>query len=467
MKKLIVTLAAVAAAGLPVSAAAQGRLSHEQLLERIEQLEAQNAELKELVMENIEKTDEIAQTRPVITGSNGFGLETPDGRFSVNLRGRVQADLGYIDDDDDFFDGQGAEFRRARLGIEGKAGSSNVRYRFETNFGEDGAEIEDAWIQLRGEVIGKDRVTFGQFKTPNSLTEQTSSRFVGFMERPAFTDAFGFDRQIGIGGRTQIGDVRAEAGVFFGGFDLDLDDGAGVSTDPTTLAGRLIYTPRSVFSEGDKLHLGASARARFAGDNDDDSSNDGFEYDADLPIQLGKSDYVQVDDFAERDVFVGGEFAYGFGSAHFGIDGGVLFAEGDSIDGDTPLADGDAFFWGLAGEAGFWLTGEENTVGGGAIGGRPRVKASIFDGGFGAFQIVGRVDYIDLTDEDADPVLAGGEALQLTAGLNWWLTPHVLIQPNFFYATLEDAEGGGDTGEFGADGENDAYGVGVRAQVDW
>jgi phosphate-selective porin OprO/OprP len=55
-------------------------------------------------------------------------------------------------------------------------------------------DITDAYIEYDGPVIEPGFVRIGQFKTPNSLEEQTSARFITFMERAAFTDAFDFDR---------------------------------------------------------------------------------------------------------------------------------------------------------------------------------------------------------------------------------------------------------------------------------
>ena len=39
----------------------------------------------------------------------------------------------------------------------------------------------------------------GNFKTPNSLDEMTSSRFLTFLERAAFVETLDLDRQIGAG----------------------------------------------------------------------------------------------------------------------------------------------------------------------------------------------------------------------------------------------------------------------------
>src|SRR3546814_18986825 len=47
-----------------------------------------------------------------------------------------------------------------------------------------------------------------------SLEERTSSRFISCMERAAFTDAFAFERRIGVSATLTQGDFKLDAGVF-------------------------------------------------------------------------------------------------------------------------------------------------------------------------------------------------------------------------------------------------------------
>jgi phosphate-selective porin OprO and OprP len=77
--------------------------------------------------------------------------------------------------------------RAARLGIEGTVWK-DFGYRFEVDFADDGVEIKDAYIQYDGGGVEPARyIRVGQYKTPNSLEELTSSRFITFMERAAIT----------------------------------------------------------------------------------------------------------------------------------------------------------------------------------------------------------------------------------------------------------------------------------------
>ena len=141
-------------------------------------------------------------------------IRSKDGNFEVHARGRLFVDGGYLDDDDGFFSGDNAtEVRAARLGIEGTAWK-DFGYRLEADFADNEVEITDAYIEYDGALVDPAYLRVGQFKTPNSLEEQTSSRFITFMERAAFTDAFDFDRRIGLGSGVGGDNWAFNAGLF-------------------------------------------------------------------------------------------------------------------------------------------------------------------------------------------------------------------------------------------------------------
>ena len=105
-----------------------------------------------------------------------------------------------IDQDEDltgFPDVSAFELRRARLGVEGVV-FWNVAYKFEVDFANDVTAIKDAYVEYNGLADGLS-LRVGNFKTPNSLDEMTSSRFLTFLERAAFVETSDLDRQIRAG----------------------------------------------------------------------------------------------------------------------------------------------------------------------------------------------------------------------------------------------------------------------------
>jgi phosphate-selective porin OprO and OprP len=100
-------------------------------------------------------------------------------------------------------------------------------------------------------------VRVGQFKTPNSLEQMTSRRFLPLMERPAIVDAFELDYQLGLGSGVSGDHWGVDAGLFGQNASAQEND------EGYALAARrhygFLYGPEG---SRDAVHLGASARYR-------------------------------------------------------------------------------------------------------------------------------------------------------------------------------------------------------------
>ena len=142
----------------------------------------------------------------------GPKVEFMEGKYTIQLRGLIQADYAYITGGDGAVDASGVDLRRARLGLEGEAWR-RVEYEVEADFADNGVVVTDAFIMF--DVIEMLSIRIGQFETPNSLSERSPSEFITFMERPQFTEAFNFDRRLGVGARLHGDSWLGEFGVFF------------------------------------------------------------------------------------------------------------------------------------------------------------------------------------------------------------------------------------------------------------
>ena len=86
--------------------------------------------------------------------------------------------------------------RRARLGAHGTV-FKDIDYIVDVDFANNNVSLSDAYLQYTGWPLG---IRIGHFKTFNSLEELTSSNYITFMERAAFTRAFGLGvRRVGVG----------------------------------------------------------------------------------------------------------------------------------------------------------------------------------------------------------------------------------------------------------------------------
>lgn len=373
-------------------------------------------------------------------GAPRFG--SSDG-WSIKPRGRVQYDIGNVERPDgvglaDL--GHVDEIRRARLGIEGTA-PHGISYVFEMEFGEEVDEIVDATIGYR--ASRELSLTVGQHNNFQSLEELTSSRFSSFLERAAFTDAFNFERRLGLSALYTRGPVTAQAGVFIDNL-LDIDEGDGT----WSLDGRLVYAPRVGETQ---LHFGASAHARDNGDLVDRGTT----------TRYRQRPFIHATDvrfIATPALPVDGETSFGFEAAmirgpwHAAAE--VHWLAADRIAGEDPT-----FFGGYA-EIGWFLTGESRGYRGGRFD-RTRVRRgqAVEEGGFGAVQLNLRYDHLDLNSGG----IIGGSQDGFQVGLTWIPTDHVRFLFNYARLLYDNAA-------VPAAGGDRSYGidvVGARAQIDF
>jgi phosphate-selective porin OprO/OprP len=138
-------------------------------------------------------------------------------------------------------------------------------------------------------------------------------------------------------------------------------------------------------------------------------------------------------------------------------------------------------------DASWYLTGETRTYEAATgVFGRPKVKNPVLwgngKGGWGAWQIAGRYDVLNLSDANGALVGFGSNTASATVactlcgnqetwlfGINWWLNDYTRLALN---VTQSKIEGSNPVNAFGTAGANqnkgaEITGVGLRAQVDW
>ncbi len=441
-------------------------------------------------------------------------LSSADGKFSFKVRGRLQTDYNAIDQDFNITgrpDVSAAEIRRARLGVEGVV-FYNVAYKFEVDFANDATAIKDAYVEYNGLADGLS-LRAGNFKTPNSLDEMTSSRFLTFLERAAFVEAFGLDRQIGGGVIYAKDHFTLSAGIFG---PEPFDDEIWLD-DVRTGAARVTVAPinREVNGVHQVLHLGASWRGRANAQDRRSASgaailnpfNDElFRYRA-RGADLHLADrFVSTPQIFDEDTFWGIEGAAIWGPVH--VVGEWTQLEGKIVqgrvagnpavippvptliccNGSEPTYDG----WYV--EAGVFLTGETRSYKEGEFG-RIKVKNPVIGGGkgggWGAWQIAGRYDVIDLTDKattiQGNP--SSGSSSQFPQSLsvnctlcgeqqtwevvvNWWLNDYTGLQ---FQYSQSEIDGGaqlfkmadGTVASANVNNKAKIEGFGTRLRFDW
>ncbi|MEO6582515.1 MAG: porin [Sphingomicrobium sp.] len=388
---------------------------------RIELLQAQVEALQE-ALEGV-KT-QMAKTTPTWKGAPLY--EDKDEGWSFKPRGRIQYDAGYVSNPDDQPNGGlltrnlgfNTRVRRIRLGAEGTI-PGGFGYKFEMDYANSIVGFGDAIITYapKGKIWSW---AIGNQETNNSLEQITSSRFVSFMERSAFNDAFINTRRIGVnfGLVNKAGDMRFNAGLFAGhSIDSSFDNEGWIA------AARAVYAP---ILGGNQMHFGANFQHRnFQANNGSTvsgainapSTNRFARYRARPFTQTTDVRFVDTGSFAAKsdDIF-GLEFIGIFKSLHVTAEGQYLksnaYGSGDTFNvadtrnlfagstaGTTTVSalvpSGNPHFWGAYAEAGYFITGETRGYKNGTWD-RTKVLKPFSKGGWGAFQVNGRVDYLNL-----------------------------------------------------------------------
>ena len=117
--------------------------------------QAQDQELAELKAQLLALTKKVealekkaAQAAVIKKAEPAPVISTSDGKYEMNIRGRIYTDVARVSDSDNTMDIKATEFRAARIGVEGKV-SSNIKYRIEADFVGNDVSISDAFVYSR------------------------------------------------------------------------------------------------------------------------------------------------------------------------------------------------------------------------------------------------------------------------------------------------------------------------------
>lgn len=330
------------------------------------------------------------------------------GDMSFQPFGRVHLDYAVFDDDAADHP-NGAEFRRARLGMKGKV-AKDLGYKVEVDFANDDVALKDVYMNYTG--IEDTDIVLGHHKPAFGLEEMTSSNYITFVERSAPTAAFVTGHQLGISASHDGGNWSLTGGAF--------NDGAGRSSsddEAWALAARGTFAP--VADDDRTIHLGAAVMHRRP-----DQANDSFDFDSRAENAVQSSDSVSAN-------FGNAESAniYGLETA---VVYGALSAQGEYImaDVDRSSTNSDLDFGGGYAQLAWTVTGERRPydAGSGTFGRiAPDNPFDPANGQWGALELAARYSTIDVTDGN----VLGGEMDNYTLGANWYLHKHVRLMANY------------------------------------
>ena len=342
--------------------------------------------------------------------------------------------------------------RRLTIGADGTI-PGGFRYSAEFNLAQGAVDYEDIFLayDFKNSPL---TLQIGHIYPFSSLETMTSSKYTSFMERAGITDAFNYNRRLGVA--FVANDKQADSWTFQGGiFNEPINDGAFTHTGWQASL-RAVYSP----TLGDtRLHIGANFQHR-----ENRKESEGTTYQARPYTQITDQRFISTGAIASKgDDVAGVELAVIHHSLHFAGEAQKVWVRGtfnaaDFTHENTQLDSNDTAvgsvyndnpsFWGAYGEVGYFFTGETRNYKGGAFQ-RVKVLHPFSDGGWGAIQLNGRVDYLNLKDDVGGLVVAppagaagyglgsnstfvnGGRQLGILASLIWNPTDYVRFMAQY------------------------------------
>lgn len=382
--------------------------------------------------------DKSAKPAPQITFDGAPKIATEDG-WSFKPRGRVQVDVAGVDAPSGIAAGDslgyGVEFRRAYIGFDGTM-PGGFGYRVEADLANSSVDLTDVYLSYKASK--ELSFTVGQHKPFWGLEEMTSDLFTTFMERAAFSGAFGFERRVGASATYVDKNVLVQGGVFAdNAADLNSDKNNSYSFDA-----RAVFMP--AIGAG-QLHFGGSMHFR---DFNDQSATTRYRA---RPF-VHTTDVRLVD---TGNINATGENSYGMELAY--VQGRVhAAAESYWMTALRPGFKNPTFNGGYA-ELGYLLTDDSNVYKGGAFD-RIRPKNPVSDGGIGAIQLNVRYDWLDLNDAG----VIGGRQQIGGVSVQWIPIDYVRFILNYGHLWIKDSP-------LPANGDPNyqADSLGLRAQIDF
>ncbi|WP_066556925.1 OprO/OprP family phosphate-selective porin [Croceicoccus bisphenolivorans] len=381
-------------------------------------------------------TAEAAKSETKISWKGAPEIETKSG-WSFKPRGRLQYDAGVIsapDMEKDIDDGFGNEARRVRLGVQGDM-PGGFSYKFEADFAKSEIEIADAFI---GYEDGGLKLAIGHQNNFQSLEELTSSLNISFMERAAFTDAFGFERRVGASAAYKAGDLLVQGGVFTANIH-ETGENKQWGAD-----GRVVFAPKTGNTQ---LHFGGSLHYT---DLDGDVSS--VSYSQRPFVHFTSTKFIKAS-------VAGASEETGYGLEAAAIRGPLHFSGEAHWQSVSRPGLADPTFFGASAEVGYFLTRGDTRGYKNGIFDRVKPANPVDKGGMGALQVNLRYDRLDLNDAG----IVGGTQDGYALSLIWMPTNYTRFMVNYGRMEYSDAviATAGDATSYGVDA------FGARAQIDF
>jgi len=436
---LVVILAGTQLALVPLSEA-QSETNNENDIQVLKR-QIQNLEQKVDNLEQQQQSQTIGRNGAVepaaslSVGSDGVTFRSPHTNFISSLHAWVQVDSRTFFQDEHSPGIDGFLLRRARLIYTGTL-FHDFDYNFTPEFAGSSPQILDAFINYhyRPEV----QVQFGKFKPPIGLEALQQDIYTFFNERSLATDLVPY-RDIGaqLHGDVFSGAFSYAAGVFNGMPDYNTTTINANYENDLAFAGRVFVSPFKETEIAPLRGLGVGVSGSYEYDHTNAAAaglTPGYTTD-------GQQKFFTYSGTAPDGIHwrVSPQGYYFWGPIGFMGEYVISDQRVESLAAPHPSADAHNYAWEVSG--GWVLTGENDSYNG-VI---PRHPFGIENGGWGAWQVVGRYAQLNV-DDNVFPTFATSAASASGAqawsvGLNWYLNANLRANLSYSQTTFNGVPG--------------------------
>ena len=369
----------------------------------------------------VEAAQKKAKSNPTMeVGKKGLVIKGADGDFSMKIGGRMHADYTTHGNEAGLAAAKqpinGSQIRRGRMALSGTV-YHDFDYMIEEDFANDAVATKDLFMVYHG-FNAPLELTVGHQKHAMSMEIQESSNDIMFTER-SFVSALTvpyFDRAIGLNLKGFGDNWNVQSGYYGDSMGTSATKATVQNNEGNGFGVRGTWAP--IMEKGKVLHVGLNYGYRNpseAGLSNGKESK--FSYKTTNMSELSVISLTAPSDLDNVKTGIA-ELSGMYGPLSFQSE----FAK--TKVSRTSNANADLTAW--YAQAGYTLTGESRTYKGSDGEFKrlvPKNNFSLSKGTWGAWEVAGRYDRIDLVDGGLD----GGKASRVTASLNWYLNEDVRV----------------------------------------
>ena len=419
---------------------------------------AQNADKKEAV----DQYGNTVNVKALETSSRDGILvfESKDKDYKFWFDSRVQVDFGAYflqKDQKDWADpiGNGASIRRARFAVKTQI-TKDWYGEVDMELANGSFELKDAVVRYNG--LKNWQFTVGSMKPDFTMSRNTSSRYLMFMERPMVINAFAPSRHLGVFGKYTNKYVFAGASILFqeiegqetrdyveaNNKDYGMDEGL-------SYVGKVVVRPINEPDYG--IHVGGAVMYDQPKTSDEMGVYNGTRFSCRNATNISRKKYIDTDDIKNTDhnLIATAELAGHVNGLRIES---AWMSDWTYMDPEKVVLDKPYHFQGWYVEGGYLLLGGKQSYDSdGAKFNRVRNGRS-----WGDIELALKYEFLDMNDYEGrgEQAIYGGSAELYGAALNFYFTKNVKIALNYQYVNNDRYANGKGKLYCGLDAEGNA-----------